>query len=145
MIYGIGTDIVRVARMQCNVERYGERFAARILTEPELADFRRSPKPAHFLARRFAAKEAAAKAIGTGFVNGLWLRHIGVTHDAMGKPQLVFDGQAAILVRAKMIHTAHLSLADEEDYAVAFVLLESGQPRAADGDQRNITPTPIPK
>lgn len=126
MIYGIGIDIVRVARMQRSLERHGARFAARILTQGELADFRRTLKPAHFLARRFAAKEAAAKAMGTGFVDGLRLRQIGVTHDARGKPQLVFDGQAAAFVRARMIHAAHLSLSDEEDHAVAFVTLESG-------------------
>lgn len=124
MIYGIGTDIVCVARMRRNVERYGERFAARILTDSELDDFRRTGKPAHFLARRFAAKEAAAKAMGTGFANGLRLRHIGVSHDASGKPLLVFDGAAADFVRAQMIERAHLSLADEDDYAVAFVSLE---------------------
>lgn len=126
MIYGIGTDIVRVARIQQNLLRYGEKFAARILTEGELADFRRTMKPAHFLARRFAAKEAAAKAMGTGFRNGLFLRHIEVAHDALGKPLLVFAGRAAVFVREHMIHTAHLSVTDEEDHAVAFVTLETG-------------------
>lgn len=126
MIYGIGTDIVRVGRMRDNLERFGEKFAARILTEGELADFRRSGKPAHFLARRFAAKEATAKAMGTGFRDGLFLRHIEVTHDRRGKPQLIFVGQALVFVREKMIHAAHLSVSDEEDHAVAFVALEAG-------------------
>ncbi len=125
MIYGIGTDIVRVARIQRNVERYGEKFAARILSANELTDFRRAARPAHFLARRFAAKEAAAKAMGIGFVNGVRLRDIGVSHDANGKPLLVFEGAAATLLRARMIEHAHLSLADEEDHAVAFVVLEA--------------------
>lgn len=125
MIYGIGTDIVRVIRMQRNLDRYGDKFAARILTANELEEFRRSGQPAHFLARRFAAKEAAAKAFGTGFADGLALRHIGVTHDANGKPQLLFVGRAAELMAACKIHTAHLSLADEQDHAVAFVTLET--------------------
>lgn len=125
MIYGIGTDIVRVGRIQRNLERFGEKFAARILTDGELADFRRSRKPAHFLARRFAAKEAAAKAMGTGFRDGLFLRHIAVTHDARGKPELIFAGRAAAFVRQQSIHKAHISLTDEEDHAVAFVALES--------------------
>lgn len=125
MIYGVGTDIVRVSRMAHNLERYGERFAARILTAAELCDFNRSGRPAHFLARRFAAKEAAAKAFGTGFADGIGWRHIGVSHDARGRPQLVFDGAAAAFMRANLIHTAHLSLADEEDHALAFVALES--------------------
>jgi holo-[acyl-carrier protein] synthase len=126
MIYGIGTDIVAVARMRRNLERYGKKFAARILTQAELTDFHRSAKPAHFLARRFAAKEAAAKAMGTGFADGVGWREIGVTHDTCGRPQLVFDGRAAALLRAKMIGAAHLSLADEEHHALAFVTLESG-------------------
>lgn len=125
MIYGIGTDIVGVDRMRRNLDRYGERFAARILTENELADFRRTAKPAHFLARRFAAKEAAAKALGTGFADGLLLRHIAVAHDDRGKPKLVFAGRAAAMLREQSIYAAHLSLSDEEDHAVAFVALET--------------------
>lgn len=123
MIFGIGTDIVRVARMQQNIERYGEKFAERILTRAELEDYRREARKAHFLAKRFAAKEAAAKAMGTGFRDGLMLHHIGVTHDAAGKPQLAFTDQAADFIRANAIVGVHVSLADEEDHAVAFVTL----------------------
>lgn len=123
MIFGIGTDIVRVARMQKNIERYGEKFAERMLTAAELEDYRREARKAHFLAKRFAAKEAAAKAMGTGFRDGLMLHHIGVTHDAAGKPQLAFTDQAAEFIRANAIVSVHVSLADEEDHAVAFVTL----------------------
>lgn len=123
MIFGIGTDIVRVARMQKNVERYGEKFAERILTPEEISDYRQDPRKAHFLAKRFAAKEAAAKAMGTGFRDGLMLHHIGITHDAAGKPQLVFTDQAATFIRQHGITSVHVSLADEEDHAVAFVTL----------------------
>ena len=126
MIFGIGTDIVRVARMQQNIERYGEKFAERILTTAELEDYRRENRKAHFLAKRFAAKEAAAKAMGTGFRDGLMLHHIGVTHDAAGKPQLAFTDQAAEFIRANAIVSVHVSLADEEDHAVAFVTLACG-------------------
>ena len=94
MIFGIGTDIVRVGRMEQDLQRFGERFAERILTADEFEEFRLNAKPAHFLARRFAAKEAAAKAMGTGFANGLSWKHIGVTHDAAGKPILEFSGEA---------------------------------------------------
>lgn len=125
MIYGIGTDIVRVSRLQQNLDRFGERFAARILTENELEDFRRHKHRANFLARRFAAKEAAAKAIGTGFRNGLMLRHIGVVHDGNGKPQLVFSGEALTLVQERRIRATHVSISDEAEYAVAFVALEA--------------------
>jgi holo-[acyl-carrier protein] synthase len=125
LIYGIGTDIVRVSRMQEDLARHGDKFAARILTPAELVDFHRSPNPAHFLARRFAAKEAAAKAMGTGFANGLHLRHIGVTHDALGKPILEFHDQAMRFIRDSDITKVHVSLADEVDHAVAFVTLET--------------------
>jgi holo-[acyl-carrier protein] synthase len=125
MIYGIGTDIVRVSRMHKNLERYGQRFAERILTDHEMEEFRRSARPAHYLARRFAAKEAAAKALGTGFADGLQLRHIGVTHDAAGKPLLEFSGRAAEMLRERGIAITHISLSDEENHAVAFVTLET--------------------
>lgn len=127
MIFGIGTDIVRVERMRKDIERFGVRFAERILTDRELAEFRKNAKPAHYLARRFAAKEAAAKALGTGFRDGLSLRHIGVLHDAAGKPILEFSGVAADLVQKCGIAICHVSLSDEEDHAVAFVTLETVQ------------------
>lgn len=123
MIFGIGTDIVRVARMQKNIERYGEKFAERILTAAEFQEFRGEQRQAHFLAKRFAAKEAAAKAMGTGFRDGLMLHHIGVTHDDAGKPHLAFTDEAAEFVRTHGITSVHVSLADEEDHAVAFVTL----------------------
>jgi holo-[acyl-carrier protein] synthase len=123
VIFGIGTDIVRVDRMEKNIERHGERFAERILTAAELVEFRTEARPAHFLAKRFAAKEAAAKAMGTGFRDGLMLHHIGVTHDQAGKPQLVFTGQAEDFIRRHGITSVHVSLADEQDHAVAFVTL----------------------
>jgi holo-[acyl-carrier protein] synthase len=124
VIYGIGTDIVRVARMQQDLERFGKRFAERILNDNELREFSVSSRPAHFLARRFAAKEATAKALGTGFSHGLALRHIGVIHDDAGKPLLEFTDAALDFIRERGITTAHISLSDEEDHAVAFVTLE---------------------
>jgi holo-[acyl-carrier protein] synthase len=123
VIYGIGTDIVRVERMRRSLDRFGLRFAARILNEAELADFARHPRPAHFLAKRFAAKEATAKAMGIGFRNGLRLRDIGVVNDANGKPLLELSGYAQTFTREQHITEMHVSLADEEDYAVAFVTL----------------------
>jgi holo-[acyl-carrier protein] synthase len=125
VIYGVGTDIVQVARVARSLARFGERFAGRVLSETELADFRRNVKPAHFLARRFAAKEAAVKAMGTGFVDGLRFRHIAVTHDRRGKPELSFVGPALRFMQTNRIAAAHLSLADEEDHAIAFVTLEA--------------------
>lgn len=126
MIFGIGTDIVRVARMQQDLDRYGDRFAERILTANELQEFHDNAGKANFLARRFAAKEAAVKALGTGFSNGVLLHDIEVTHDAQGKPLLQFHGRARELLQEKSIVVAHISLADEQDHAVAFVTLETG-------------------
>lgn len=123
MIFGIGTDLVRISRMEGNLRRYGEKFAARILAEAELQEFRNSPRPAHFLAKRFAAKEAAAKAMGTGFSNGLNLRHIAINHDAQGKPLLEFYAKALELQHEKSIGLSHVSITDEDDYALAFVTL----------------------
>ena len=127
MIHGVGTDIVRVARLAADLERYGERFARRILAPRELEEFRTTPRPAHFLAKRFAAKEAAAKALGTGFRDGLTLPQITVGHDALGRPLLEYSGRAAELCRRLGIRHSHLSLADEEDYAIAYVTLVAAQ------------------
>lgn len=125
MIFGIGTDIVRVARMQQDLERFGERFAERILTERELLEFRSVKNRAHFLAKRFAAKEAAVKALGTGFSQGIHLHEIGVNHDERGKPLLEFIGRALAYAHEQGIAYMHVSLSDEADHAVAFVTLET--------------------
>ncbi|HEC18580.1 MAG TPA: holo-ACP synthase [Gammaproteobacteria bacterium] len=129
MIFGIGTDIVRIARMAENLARYGEHFAARILSDAELTVFQQSTQPAQFLAKRFAAKEAAAKALGTGFRDGLSLRDIGVANDALGKPALVFSARAQEMLKKQEVIASHLSLADEREYAIAYVVLEG---RSAD-------------
>lgn len=127
MIFGIGTDIVQVDRIQKNLDRYGERFARRILAESEYAEFSQVNNPARFLAKRFAAKEAAAKAYGIGFSDGLVFRDIAVGHDEQGKPELQLAGRAAELCKEMGIGRNYISIADESDYAVAFVtFLESG-------------------
>jgi len=123
MIYGIGTDIVHVNRMRKNLDKYGDKFARRILTDSEFDEFKDKNDKAAFLAKRFAAKEATAKAMGTGFSGGLSLHHIGVEHDDAGKPILAFLDVAEKFLHEKKIKQTHLSLADERDYAVAFVTL----------------------
>lgn len=127
MIFGIGTDIVRISRMADNLARYGKRFAARILTEAEMGIFTDSARQAQFLAKRFAAKEAAAKALGTGFRDGLSLRDIGVENDALGKPVLTFSERANQLLGKQGISNSHLSLSDESEYAIAYVIFELGR------------------
>ncbi|MCK5724798.1 MAG: holo-ACP synthase [Gammaproteobacteria bacterium] len=123
MIYGIGTDIVHINRMRDDLNKYGDKFARRILTEAEFGEFQGKSNQAAFLAKRFAAKEATAKAMGTGFSQGLSLHHIGVEHDEAGKPVLDFSGVAEKFLQEKQIKQTHLSLADEREYAVAFVTL----------------------
>lgn len=123
MIFGIGTDIVHVKRMRENLDKYGAKFAQRILTKAEFAEFEEKNNQDAFLAKRFAAKEATAKAMGTGFSQGLSLHHIGVTHDDAGKPIIEFLDVAEKFIQDNNIIQAHLSLADERDYAVAFVTL----------------------
>ena len=123
MIFGIGTDIVHVKRMRENLDKYGDKFAQRILTNAEFAEFKEKSNQDAFLAKRFAAKEATAKAMGTGFSQGLSLHHIGVSHDAAGKPNIEFFDVAEKFIQDNKIIQAHLSLADERDYAVAFVTL----------------------
>jgi holo-[acyl-carrier protein] synthase len=123
MIFGIGTDIVHIERMRENLEKHGDKFAQRILTDAEFIEFGNKNDQAAFLAKRFAAKEATAKAMGTGFSLGLSLHHIGVTHDEAGKPILEFLEKAEEFLEENKITQSHLSLADERDYAVAFVTL----------------------
>lgn len=123
MILGIGTDIVEIGRIAEALERHGERFARRILGEEELLSFRASAQQAQFLAKRFAAKEAVAKAFGTGFRDGLGMRDICVTHNELGRPELSFSGRALELSQQLGVAGSHISLSDERHYAVAFVTL----------------------
>ena len=123
MIFGIGTDIVSISRMQSALERHGDRFAERILAAVELEEYRQCANPAQFLAKRFAAKEAAAKAYGTGFRHGLGMSDFIVGHDAQGKPLLIFAGQAEQFCREQGVGESFLSISDEKEHAVAFVIL----------------------
>ncbi len=123
MIFGVGVDIVEIARIENALARRGERFAQRVLSPAELDEFRRHRSPAHFLAKRFAAKEAWAKALGTGFRAGISLRDVGVSRDALGKPLINLAKGAKLAAQARGVGGCFLSLADERHYAVAYVLL----------------------
>lgn len=124
MIVGIGTDIVRVARLSAGLSRFGSRYAMRILSADEYREFATAARAAHFLAKRFAVKEATAKALGTGFRGAFALRDITVAHTALGQPCLVLKGDAEAFARRLNVGAMHVTLSDEEDYAVAFVVLE---------------------
>jgi len=124
MIYGIGADIVAVARMDRLRRRYGDGFAGRILATDELADYRANRLPAHFLAKRFAAKEALSKALGTGLRYPVSLRNISVVHDERGKPVFHFTAALAQWLVQQGVRGCHLSVSDEKETACAFVVLE---------------------
>lgn len=125
MIYGIGTDIVAVSRIEDSLSRFGEAFAQRVLTEREWLAFEQSQTKARFLAKRFAAKEAFAKALGTGIRAPATLQNIGVTHDDLGKPVLDLSPDLQSALDNRGIRATHLSISDEKALAVAFVVLEN--------------------
>ena len=124
MIFGVGTDVVEISRIEAALKRHGERFALRILCPPELERFKRHRLPANYLAKRFAAKEAFTKALGTGIKSpanwhGVWVRNL-----ASGKPVLEFSEPLQKLLKTKGVTSAHISLSDEKGVAFATVILE---------------------
>ena len=125
MIHGIGSDIVEYARIESMWARYGLRFARRVLSERELPGLKSGPHAARFLAKRFAAKEAFAKAVGSGLREPVSLRRISIVHDGLGKPVLQFDEVLRGHLAQLGISGHHVSISDERSMIVAFVVLES--------------------
>ncbi len=123
MIHGIGADIVAVKRLRQMWEGHGDRVLEKLLAPQEMADFARAADKGRFLAKRFAAKEAFSKAFGTGIRAPAVLPAIAVGHDDLGKLQLFFCGRLAEMIENQGLK-AHLSLSDEADYAIAYVILE---------------------
>ena len=124
MIFGIGTDIARVARIEAALQRHGEAFAERILTPSELIAFRQARHPARLLTKRFAAKEAFGKALGIGVAAPATLHAVGIDHDALGKPFFKYDEALANYMAERKL-VAHLSLSDEVEFVVAYAIVES--------------------
>ena len=124
MIYGVGADLVEPARVAALLERYGERFARRVLTAAEWPAYQQTLRRDLFLAGRFAAKEAFSKALGTGLRHPATLRAISVLQDSLGKPSLAFAPALERLLRERGIVGHHLSLSHERRLACAFVVLE---------------------
>lgn len=123
MIAGIGTDLAQVSRFAVMLEKRGERLLEKLLSPEERADCRHHGQPARFLAKRFAAKEALGKALGTGIRAPVLMPAISVTHDALGKPLFAFSPELEAWMAQQGVR-AHLSLTDEGEYALAFVVLE---------------------
>jgi holo-[acyl-carrier protein] synthase len=124
MIYGIGVDLVEIARLEQGLARYGEHYADRILAPGEHADFFSSAEPARFLAKRFAAKEALAKAAGTGLRHPVTLRNIAIRHTTLGQPCFNFSDEMHSWLTKENIAAHHLSISDEQAHVIAFVVLE---------------------
>ena len=124
MILGIGTDLCEIGRVQRALDRHGERFARRILVESELDRFRSHRKPAAYLAKRFAAKEAFSKAMGTGIHFPVNWHNVSVENGRSGRPMLRFSEALEILLRVRGVTATHLSLTDDVGMACAFVVLE---------------------
>jgi holo-[acyl-carrier protein] synthase len=124
MIYGVGTDIIEIARIEKALGRFGERFALRILCEPELRRFRAHRQPANYLAKRFAAKEAFTKALGTGIHAPANWHGVWVVNLRSGKPALEYSAALRELVESRGVRRAHVSLSDERAFAMATVILE---------------------
>jgi len=125
VIFGIGTDIVEYARIESMWTRYGLRFAGRVLSDRESSEYQASSNASRFLAKRFAAKEAFAKAVGSGLRDPVSLRRISITHDGLGKPVLQFDEVLRTHLAQLGISGHHLSISDERNMIVAFVVLET--------------------
>lgn len=131
MIFGIGSDIVEVRRIERSLERFGERFVERLLLPAERALYARTRRPVRFLAMRFAAKEAIVKALGTGFAHGVWIRDIGFTPNPWGRPEVIWSDRGARRARELGVGDAHLTLTDEAGLVVAMaVLLRAPAPGA---------------
>jgi holo-[acyl-carrier protein] synthase len=123
MIIGVGIDIAELDRIQSSLERFGDKFSARILTPDEQSRMPANAVP--YVASRFAAKEAAVKALGTGFSQGITFRDIEVRSDALGKPGIIFHGEARRRADEMGACAVHLSLTHGRDNAVAVVILET--------------------
>jgi len=126
MIIGIGVDLCAISRINDVVSRHGDCFAKRILAPKELAELNSLNRPmrAAFLTKRFAAKEAVAKALGTGIGRGFGFRDVTITHDELGRPVVVLNTENASLAATANYRT-HLSISDERTHVIAFCTIES--------------------
>lgn len=125
MIVGTGIDLVKIARVEKVYAKHGSRFVSHVLHDNEMPEFNNASDKVRFLAKRFAVKEAATKALGTGQAQGVLLRHFYVIHNEHGKPLLHADSKAKETCTFLGANTMHVSISDESEYAIANVILEN--------------------
>jgi holo-[acyl-carrier protein] synthase len=124
-IVGLGTDIAEIERVEKALARSGKAFAKRILTEVEFEVFSGLKQQGRFLAKRFAAKEAASKALGTGIALGVTFHDFTIVNDELGAPKLSLSNKALEIAEQRGVTSIHLSISDERHYAMATVILEN--------------------
>jgi len=138
LIVGIGSDLTDIRRIAKSLDRFGERFTLRLFTDIERTRSERKPDRASSYAKRFAAKEACAKALGTGMRRGVFWKDMGVVNARSGQPTMALTGGAAErlkeLVGEGRRAVVHLSLTDDHPYAQAFVIIESLEASSSPGD-----------
>ncbi len=125
MIFGVGTDIVELSRVQAIYERFGDRFVRRLLMDEEIELFHKSKEPVRFLAMRFAGKEATVKAMGTGFAHGVWIRDVGITMNQWGRPLVAWSERGKRVCDRLGIGKGHVSLTDDAGLVIAFAVVET--------------------
>lgn len=123
MIFGIGTDVVEVKRMEAVYERHGQRLIRHLLLPQEAALFEKAKRPVRFLAMRFAAKEAIVKAMGTGFAHGMWIRDAGFVPNAWGRPDIIWSERGRQRCEELGVGEGHITLTDEAGLVVAVAVL----------------------
>lgn len=125
MIFGVGTDIVELSRVQAIYERFGDHFVRRLLMDEEIELFHKSKEPVRFLAMRFAGKEATVKAMGTGFAHGVWIRDVGITVNKWGRPLVSWSERGKRVCDRLGIGKGHVSLTDDAGIVIAFAVVET--------------------
>lgn len=127
MIFGVGTDLVELSRVQQTYDRFGEHFIERLLMDEEQELFRKNKWPARFLAMRFAGKEATVKAMGTGFAHGVWIRDVGIVNDRRGRPLIIWSERGRAVADELGVGGGHVSLTDDAGLILAFaVVMKAG-------------------